>query len=633
MDVVVAGPVGQFQHHGAVGAVFGRVIHHVVQHAGGTVAVRVGGGRVHKALGIVGVVQLPVIDAAARDAVVEGVAVLEQQPRRVRTAEGEARDADLVALDIRQGLQPARPLDELPDRLCLEVPEDEVRAGAAVVAGGGDVRSHLDDAVAAVPLVRLGGLRPGFPDIGRVRAAVDLHHDGILLRRVETDRVGDGGGDTEAVRGLQLDQLRECIAGSVEIRAAQVGDLVGIARHAGGLEKPDLRRSRVVRQGRDEVLPVRRETDAGDIQGGIRQGRDPALAVDLVEGGADVRVAVRREIDVAGLLVDADEADAPVLPVRQAAEGLSVVGEEVDLLPARLEAAGHVEALVRKDDLLDPVEPGRIGLVVDVFLAAVGDADAVQVERILAARLTGDEELGAVRAPERDAEVLVLVLVEVRPDDAGRIPEVDDADADLRIRLARLRIAGQLQRAVLADRGVDREHRHAAVVEAVEADLLRIRRPPESPVAGRAAEDLLVIDPGRIAVQDQVGPVEGQARLRTGRDVRDPEVVVTREGQFRGVRGEGQVHGAVGLQRHLRELPGRLDAGTDRPARRGECKSARIRKGAVVAEGDLAAGNPFPGHGDPVPLLGPEARREQGCGQGREQHLSHTKNLSLKFTR
>ena len=91
--------------------------------------------------------------------------------------------------------------------------------------------------------------------------------------------------------------------------------------------------------------------------------------------------------------------------------------------------------------------------------------------------------------------------------------KIDYADADLRVGLAGFRVAGLAEGAAKGEvrharalrlRGggrrigecrIYREHRHLAVVEAVETYLLAVRRPPECLVAGRTAEYFLIVHP------------------------------------------------------------------------------------------------------------------------------------------
>ena len=211
----------------------------------------------------------------------------------------------------------------------------------------------------------------------------------------------------------------------------------------------------------------------------ICQSSHNALSINLIQCLTDRSITFCGEIHLSPLLIHTEQIHRPVRSVCQAAEFLSVIRKEVDLLPSCLELTGHIESFLGKYHRIDPVEPGLVGLVVYMLLRAVRDIHAVKIEGVLQARHAGDEELLAVRAPERDAEVLVFLRIEVGPDyrfldpafglarndsrggfrltrnDRGDLAfawngirirkenrQVDDTDADLRVGLAGLRIAG-----------------------------------------------------------------------------------------------------------------------------------------------------------------------------------------------
>ena len=135
----------------------------------------------------------------------------------------------------------------------------------------------------------------------------------------------------------------------------------------------------------------------------------------------------------------------------------------------------------------------------------VRGGNAVKVQGILDSRLTGNEEFPAVRSPERNAEILVLILIEISPDNAGVGPvQIGYSDADLRVRFPGLRIPGLMKLAVLSEWRINREHRHLRIVITVEADFSGIRGPPEGTVIRRPAEHFLEINPGGIAVEDEL---------------------------------------------------------------------------------------------------------------------------------
>ena len=82
-------------------------------------------------------------------------------------------------------------------------------------------------------------------------------------------------------------------------------------------------------------------------------------------------------------------------------------------------------------------------------LAATCCIHGIEVYGVLQTRHAGNEEFLAVRTPERNAEVLVKSRVEVGPGNlirSGRV-QIYDTDADLRVGLAGLRIAGLAERA------------------------------------------------------------------------------------------------------------------------------------------------------------------------------------------
>ena len=163
--------------------------------------------------------------------------------------------------------------------------------------------------------------------------------------------------------------------------------------------------------------------------------------------------------------------------------------------------------------------------------------------------------------------------------------------------------------------------------------MMRIRRPPESPVARRAAEDLLIINPGGVAVQDHVGAVEGQALLPTRCNLIDIEVVVLRIGQAGRVRRPGQVDRPFRLVRKAFVLRRRLDAGQHPQGGQHHGEGRRIIETSVIAEHRLGIGDPLPAEGDALELLRGKDQARHAQRQEEEQFLHHSKKRSLKFTR
>ena len=448
----------------------------------------------------------------------ELVGMLEQQKRGHCTAEGETLDADLVRDDVRQALEILRPGHEILDGSLGEVAEVLVGTCTAVMPCHAGVGGDGDDAVVAPPLAGSARAGPTLADVCGIRTSVNLEMHRVFLRRVEVDRVCDGRGDDEAVVGSDTDHLRQGIFRGVEIPALHVRDLesrrgvtlahpavpalsrghypAGAPGHSGigCLVKPHLGRSGKIRHGHDEPAAVRRETHSGGIVVGIGQSCDDPLAVDLVQGCLGRIVAVGHEVDVPGLLVHSHYRGPPVRAVGQAPELGAVIGQIIYLLPPGFESPDHIQAFLPETHLLRPVQPGRVFLVIDMLLGSVGRIHAIQVELVLETGLPRHEESLAVRTPERNAEILVLLLVEIRPGNPAR-GQVDYTDAHLGVCLAGFRITRPVQGTVLPEGRIDRKHRHSGIVETVEAYLARVGGPPEGTVHRRPAEDFLVVDP------------------------------------------------------------------------------------------------------------------------------------------
>ena len=113
------------------------------------------------------------------------------------------------------------------------------------------------------------------------------------------------------------------------------------------------------------------------------------------------------------------------------------------------------------------------------LLAAVKRRHGIEVQRILDARLMGDIERPGIVRPERDTEILVLLLVEIGPYCRYRTGKsgghIDKADADIGVLLPHFRVMRLAELPVLAEGRIDREHRYFRVVEMIEGDALAVR--------------------------------------------------------------------------------------------------------------------------------------------------------------
>ena len=142
------------------------------------------------------------------------------------------------------------------------------------------------------------------------------------------------------------------------------------------------------------------------------------------------------------------DAGAPVAALGKLDVLRSVEGLEIDLLPS-VEIAGHIEAVLGEDHIVDPVDPGPLMLLVQRLLGAVERRHLIEYQMVLVPRHPGHHELVRLSAPERSPEILVVLAVEVSPDSLAR-GQVDHAYLHLGILVPGLGVAGLVQGTVLA---------------------------------------------------------------------------------------------------------------------------------------------------------------------------------------
>ena len=153
VDIVIGRAVGDAEHRALAAAVFVRTL----PYAGKCVSLGIVLGGVHVPLGIMAVVELPVIHTAAGNAVLEIVGAVRKGQDCHSAAEGEAGDAYLLSVHVRQCPQILHPLDIVGQLRLSERAVDVVHALLAAVAGGAVVDGYLDDSLIGPELV--GGRR------------------------------------------------------------------------------------------------------------------------------------------------------------------------------------------------------------------------------------------------------------------------------------------------------------------------------------------------------------------------------------------------------------------------------------------------------------------------------------------
>ena len=228
------------------------------QHARGLVAFGIGLRSVHEALGVVRIVESPVVDSPACDSAAEVLREAQHEHRGGGAAEGEALDSDAGAVDVWQRLQPPRPGDVVPELDHGHLPERLVHALAAVLARRARVAHDVDHPVAEAPVVGGVAVAPHVAHVGGAGAAVELHDHRVLAGGVEVLRKRHQRIEVEAVV-LYPHYLGD---GKAVRRPGGVGDLltvepVAAAAYAHG-------RSAGVGHPGGETASVFRELHSGD---------------------------------------------------------------------------------------------------------------------------------------------------------------------------------------------------------------------------------------------------------------------------------------------------------------------------------------------------------------------------------
>ena len=132
VDIVIGSSVGDAEHRALAAAVlFG-----TFPYTGEGITLGIVLGSIHVPLGIMGVVELPVVHSAAGYTVLEVVGAVGQGQDGHRAAEGESGDADLLSVHVGEGPQVLHPLDVVGQLGLSEGAVDVVDALLAAVAGG-----------------------------------------------------------------------------------------------------------------------------------------------------------------------------------------------------------------------------------------------------------------------------------------------------------------------------------------------------------------------------------------------------------------------------------------------------------------------------------------------------------------
>jgi len=596
-------------------------------------AFRIGLRVIHIPLAVHHFIPLPVDDGAAGDADLEGRRIMGHQRNGHESAVAPSMHADPLCIDPGLAFQhvdahhlvghfglPACAVDG------LFVGRAAIR-GAAVVLDIDDVsllgHQHLPEEHFA---------EPGVLDKLGMGAAVDIDDDGILLRRVEAERLDEAIIIVIlAVRALDLSE--------VDLALGKAGDRVGGAEElvvdmAGGA--PEIRDA-----GGGEVAVVVEIQRAVDVERNLM----PAGLLGHAEGLAYLGVsenllALGRhfQIDLEKMVLNRGNLGRGVKERRPGMAGIGDIGRDRRYAAeGRSERIAEVETAVAvavvgaiEEDIgafaekaygVERLHPGVIllGQQRTQFTARDG-AVAVEMHLVLAPGEDLDPDLAAVGGPADVRQVaLVGKVVDVHPDRLPAFGVIDPEGDELRDHAVH-RVADLLQRAGAGGDVQKGKFRHAGLVLAVESDLPAVRRPEDAPVdAEFVAADALAIDDAVGAFRDEgpfpvfidppqaaaeaVGPLAAAFRLA------GDAIGVVRT--LSGTEARGAGAGAV----HLAVFPQMAGVVGESKARHPLVVLGGAGQGAGLVEillGQHAASRKCGGTGGENAVLGGEGCRQQG---------------------
>ncbi len=230
MDIVITCAVGYLQHYGAVIVRFGNgIIGCAREDAGLGIAVRIICRSIHKALCIMSIVKIPVIDTAAGNAVMEGVGMVHEEESGHRSSERKALYADLVPIDIRKRLQVFGPLHKIKYFPLVQAFVNLIQALATIMAGSAAVSNYFNDAVLGIPF-KITRRTEIVHHLRSIRTAINIHVYRIFFRLVEIFRIDNHCRKLQSVLGRHRNHLRQSVISSIETGTCHISDLEGLGR-------------------------------------------------------------------------------------------------------------------------------------------------------------------------------------------------------------------------------------------------------------------------------------------------------------------------------------------------------------------------------------------------------------------
>ncbi|OPZ61589.1 MAG: hypothetical protein BWY86_00724 [Candidatus Aminicenantes bacterium ADurb.Bin508] len=233
------------------------------------------------------------------------------------------------------------------------------------------------------------------------------------------------------------------------------------------------------------------------------------VETDAVEVGLSRIFLGAQEED--GLALFVPELNPPDRPVAGGDETLLAVLVDIENVPPSVLIADQEEASVGEGNQIlfaQELDPALLLFLVDPLQSAVRQGVTVNLEPILSVVHPLEEKAFPPLLPEGEGHEVPLALGNVDPSHLSR-EGVGDSQGHLRVGVAGLGVTLPFQVAVVPLGVEEGKDGNLALVETEEGDLPAVGAPPVGPVTAPPAENLLVVDPGGVPVENLFTPVLG----------------------------------------------------------------------------------------------------------------------------
>ena len=156
MNIVITGSMCQLQHHRlnlSRNAILYRILRYIIDYASCLVTVRICLRSIHIALGIMSIIQEPVIYTRSGDTVMELVGSSEKDESRHHSTIRETLDTDFLVTHIWLSHEPVCPIAEVLKFHNRKLTIDHVKSLTTVMSLSTRIDCDLDDFIIRIPLI------------------------------------------------------------------------------------------------------------------------------------------------------------------------------------------------------------------------------------------------------------------------------------------------------------------------------------------------------------------------------------------------------------------------------------------------------------------------------------------------